>query len=41
MEFKELMSARYSVRKFKPEPVSDTEIQELLEALRLAPTARN
>ncbi len=41
MEFKELMTARYSVRKFKSEPVPDTEIQELLESLRLAPTARN
>ena len=41
MEFKELMTARYSVRKFKSEPVSDMEIQELLESLRIAPTARN
>ena len=39
MEFKELMTARYSVRKFKSEPVSDMEIQELLESLRIAPTA--
>ena len=41
MEFKELMTARYSVRKFKSEPVSDMEIQELLESLRIASTARN
>ena len=41
MEFKELMTARYSVRKFLPDPVSDADIGELLEALRVAPTARN
>lgn len=39
MEFKELMTARYSVRKFKSEPVPDTDIQELLESLSLAPSA--
>lgn len=41
MEFKELMTARYSVRKFKPDTVPDGAVDELLEALRVAPTARN
>ena len=41
MEFKELMTARYSVRKFTQEQISDAAIRDLLESLRLAPTARN
>ncbi len=41
MEFYELMKTRYSVRKFKNQEVSDEMIQQLLEAVYLAPTAEN
>jgi nitroreductase len=41
MDFKPLIEARYSVRKYKPEILSDELINEVLEAGRLAPTAVN
>lgn len=41
MEFIELEKARYSVRAFKEQKVSDEQLQHLLEAARLAPTAKN
>lgn len=41
MEFLELAKKRYSVRSYKPEPVEDGKLQQLLEAACLAPTAAN
>jgi nitroreductase len=41
MHFKELAAARYSVRKFKPDPVEKEKLDLILEALRTAPTAAN
>lgn len=41
MEFSELIEKRYSVRAYKPDPVEDAKLQEVLEAARLAPTATN
>ncbi|MBC7348995.1 MAG: nitroreductase family protein [Candidatus Aminicenantes bacterium] len=41
MEFAELIKSRYSVRAYKPEPVSEDKLQRILEAARLAPTAAN
>lgn len=41
MDFMELENARYSVRKFSEKPVSDEQLHYLLEAARLAPTAKN
>ncbi|NOU37037.1 MAG: nitroreductase [Kiritimatiellaceae bacterium] len=41
MKFIELAKKRVSVRSYKPEPVSDELLNEVLEAGRLAPTACN
>ena len=41
MEFKELIKERYSVRKFKDEPLSDEVIAEILDAAHKAPTGCN
>lgn len=41
MDFFELISARYSVRAYKPDPVPDALLEQVLEAARLAPTAAN
>lgn len=41
MEFLELASTRYSVRKFEPRLVPREAIDRILEAARLAPTAHN
>ena len=41
MEFFELIQQRYSVRAYKPDPVEDAKLEQLLEAARLAPTAAN
>ncbi len=41
MEFSQLIRARYSVRAYKPDPVEDEKLAEVLEAARLAPTAAN
>ncbi len=41
MEFLELASMRYSVRKFEPRLVPREAIDRILEAARLAPTAHN
>lgn len=41
MEFVDVIRKRRSIRKFKPDPVSDAQIQELLEAARLAPSGLN
>ena len=41
MEFLELVKKRYSVRAYKPVPVENEKLDEVLEAARLAPTACN
>lgn len=41
MDFLELSAARYSVRKFSPAAVDDGALNKILEAGRLAPTAKN
>ena len=41
MEFSELIEKRYSVRAYKPDPVEDDKLQQVLQAARLAPTASN
>lgn len=41
MEYTDLISARYSVRAYRPDPVEDEKLQEVLDAARLAPTAAN
>lgn len=41
MDFVELMKKRYSVRKFAGEPVGDDDLARVLEAVMLAPTAKN
>ena len=41
MQFLELVEKRYSVRAYKPDPVEDGKLQQVLEAARLAPTAAN
>ncbi len=41
MEFTKLIQERYSVRAYKPDPVEDGKLAEILEAARLAPTAAN
>ncbi len=41
MTFLELVQKRYSVRAYKPDPISDELLQQVLEAARLAPTASN
>ncbi len=41
MDFLTLAKDRYSVRKFDGRPLTDDEIGKILEAARLAPTAKN
>ncbi len=41
MQFAELITKRYSVRAYKPDPIEDQELQQVLEAARMAPTAAN
>ena len=41
MEFSELIAERYSVRAYRPVPVEDEKLHQVLEAARLAPTAAN
>ncbi len=41
MKFLELVEKRYSVRAYKPDPVEDEVLNQVLEAARLAPTAAN
>ena len=40
-DFEELLEARYSVRSFSDEPVSEEQLDAILQAARLSPTARN
>ncbi len=41
MEFSELIQQRYSVRAYRPIPVEEDKLHQVLEAARLAPTASN
>ena len=41
MDFADLIRSRYSVRAYKPDPVPDEMLAQVLEAARLAPTAAN
>lgn len=41
MNFSELVRQRYSVRAYRPDPVEEEKLQQVLEAARLAPTAAN
>jgi len=41
MDFLDLAKARYSVRKYKDAPVEQEKIDAILEAAKVAPTARN
>jgi nitroreductase len=41
MEFTDVIKKRRSIRKFKPEPVSREDIESILEAGRIAPSASN
>jgi nitroreductase len=41
MEFSKLIRERYSVRGYKPDPVEEEKLAQVLEAARLAPTAAN
>lgn len=41
MEFEDLIQKRYSVRAYKPDPVEDDKLNQILEAARIAPTAAN
>lgn len=41
MDFLQLVRTRYSVRAYKPDPVGEDELNQVLEAARLAPTAGN
>ena len=41
MSFQNLIERRYSVRAYKPDPVTEEDLHQVLEAARLAPTAAN
>ena len=41
MEFNKVLETRYSVRDFKPTPVEEDKVEAILNAVRLAPTAKN
>ena len=41
MRFSELVTKRYSVRAYKPDPVEEEKLEQVLEAVRMAPTAAN
>lgn len=41
MEYNELIRARYSCKKFRPEQISEEQLTAILEAGRMAPTAKN
>ena len=41
MDFAKLIEARYSARAYKPDPVPEEILRQVLEAARLAPTAAN
>lgn len=41
MDFRDLIKHRYSVRRYRPDPVDEQLVHQVLEAGRLAPTAAN
>lgn len=41
MDFYEVIKKRRSVRKYKPDPISDDVLKRILEAGRIAPSAKN
>lgn len=41
MEYKELIRARYSCKKYRAEQIGEAQLEAILEAGRLAPTAKN
>ncbi|MBI4181248.1 MAG: nitroreductase family protein [Chloroflexi bacterium] len=41
MDFSKLVQKRYSVRAYKPDAVADDKLEQVLETVRLAPTASN
>ncbi|MBN1312035.1 MAG: nitroreductase family protein [Anaerolineae bacterium] len=41
MDFRKLIETRYSARAYKPDPVPDELLHQVLDAARLAPTAAN
>jgi nitroreductase len=41
MSLSELIQQRYSVRGYRPDPVEEDKLQQVLEAARMAPTAGN
>lgn len=41
MEYREVIAGRYSCKRYAETPVSDEQLQAVLEAGRLAPTAKN
>jgi nitroreductase len=41
MDFSQLIANRYSVRAYRPDPIEDEKLLQVLEAARLAPTAAN
>lgn len=41
MTFQEVLETRYSVREYSSKKVEEEKIQQILEAVRLAPTAKN
>jgi nitroreductase len=41
VEFSELIAARYSCRAYRPDPIEEWKLQQVLEAARTAPTACN
>jgi nitroreductase len=41
MEFTDLITKRYSVRAYRPDPVEGDKLEQVLEAARMAPTAAN
>jgi len=41
MQFEDVIKSRYSVRKYSSKPIEEEKLQKILEAGRLAPTAKN
>lgn len=41
MELQQILEERYSVRNYRPEPVREEDLQQILQAGRLAPTGKN
>ena len=41
MDFMEVLQKRRSIRKYKPDPVPDELIEQVLESARLSPSGKN